>query len=158
MGAGSLTSWPTGEVKTKIAFCCFHDWGVSLLVDQKISIGLARLNHSNIVIRTRVRTGGATNASNVIDHHLTAALGAMNSPGGTTNHTNRINTMHARIRNNVVFMLSAMTHKPGITTMAISTGMNAFIASSTPIAINEHSRGSIDKAILHRKLNEICIG
>src|SRR6266571_7514202 len=93
------TSARTGRaaelIDAEIAFGSLHDRSAADFIEDEKAGVVSRLHHLDVVIRATVRAGRAANAGIIVDHDLTLERFAMDRASGTTDHTDRVNAVHA---------------------------------------------------------------
>ena len=83
MGAGALAGRATHLFNAQIALGCFENRLQVRIHDQRSSF-VANFNHSNRIVWAVIEASFATDASNRINHHFTAAQARREAPGQKT--------------------------------------------------------------------------
>lgn len=149
MGTGTLASGASGMICTEIAFGGLEDRLSTLVVENDRSFSISHFGHTNIVVRTAVRTGRTPDAGQVVDPYDAGLCIAANRSRGATNHADGIDAMHTGISNHVGAMRMPMTNKAGIIVMRGSARPHAVVASRTSIEVDDHGILAVDESMLH---------
>lgn len=84
-------------LNAEIALGGFNDRGSSVLIEDEGPLGRANFHHTNIVVRTTVRTRRTTDAGEIVDQDIPRFFIPSNGTRRTTNHAHGVSAMHARI-------------------------------------------------------------
>jgi hypothetical protein len=105
-----LTSRSTWLIDTQITFCRLCYRRIRLWIEDHIAIFIAHFDHSDIVVGAVAGTGHAPDTRGIVNHNLPRVGIATNGTRWATNHTNRINTMHAGVCDHKMIEDAPMTN------------------------------------------------
>ena len=140
----------TGDlVGAQVAFGRFLNRLVGGLIVKWLALGIARGDHLNVVVRATVGAGGATDAGQVIDYHPAVGRIPMNGAGGTANHANGIQAMHAGVGDHESVIHLPVADEPRIIVMRGGAGPHTIIAARAAVQINDHGGRAVDQPLIH---------
>jgi hypothetical protein len=96
--AGVLARGPGTDSVAQIAFARLKDRELSLAIECESPTAIRALDHDDVFVGTTLRTGLAADARIRIDGNDTRLRIPADRTCRTTDHTNRILAMHARVR------------------------------------------------------------
>src|SRR5438477_3387236 len=155
MRTSAHTSRATQLIDAKIAFGSLHDWSASHFIEDEKAGMISRLHHLNVVIRTTVRAGRAANAGVIIDHNLTLKRFAMDRTSGATDHTDRIDAVHACVRHHNAIHLPSMTDESRVVIVSRRASTHTIVTASAAIQVDQHRRAAVNCAVVHKKLQHV---
>ena len=142
-----MTGGPARLIEAQIAFGRLDDRLFGVLVDDETPVLVADFDHTDVIVGAICGAGGATDAGIVVDHHLPALGIAVDGAGRAPNHANRIDAMHARVGDHVVFECPAVADETRIVVMALGAGLDAGVAAHAAVEVDKHGRGAHDEAV-----------
>src|SRR5947207_15854039 len=84
-------------IGAEIALSIFLNRQMGELIVKELAAGVAGINHLDVAVRATVSAEAATDAGQIVDEHLAVARIAVNRAGGTTNHADWVQAVHAGI-------------------------------------------------------------
>ena len=100
--------------------------------------------HPDIVIRAIIGTGAATDAGDVVDHHLTRRFPG-NRPRRAADHAHRIRTVHAGIGDHKAAKRRPVQNKAGVVLVGLRAPADTIAASDAAIVVGDHGGGAVNE-------------
>src|ERR1700731_3864069 len=153
------TSAHTGRaaelIDAEIAFGSLHDRSAGHFIEDERAGAISRLHHLDVVIRATVRAGRAANAGVIVDHNLTLERFAMDRTSGTTDHTNRINAVHAGVRDHNAIHLPPMADESWVVIVSRRASAHTIVTAGAAIQVDQHRRRAVNCSVVHEKLQHV---
>ena len=144
-------------VDAQIAFRCPPHRSVSCLVEHEVSLRVADIDHADVVIRAAAGAHATANTGVVVDDDFTSGLIAMYGGGRTTDHADRVRTVHASIGDHHVTKDGAMANETRIVVVGGGTRPDTFVTVNAALQIDHHRSGAVDESLLDEKLEQIVV-
>ena len=153
MRTGPLAGRAAELTLAEVALCRFVYWCTGLIVSEYGSFRITHWNHSYIVVRAGIGAGGTADAT-VIVYLDDAFERPVDGACRTTDHTDRVLTLHACICDHVVIVNRSVTNESRVIVVSAGAGTHTFVTSRAAIKINHHGGGAIDKSSFDEMLEQ----
>lgn len=158
MRAGFLTRGPTRSIDAEVALGSFLDRLAVVNVDDRQALWRIDSDHLYVLVRATICTGRTANTSLVVDCDSSRFGVASNCAGGTTNHANGVQTMHAGVGDHPLIVNFTGAIESRVVVMGGGARPNAIIAPSASIEIDDHGVRAVDESFFNQELKQPRIG
>jgi hypothetical protein len=124
------------------------DWHLSLTIDKSSTSLVADLHHDNILVRAALRADFATDTGLRVDRDHTAFRVASDRSGGTADHANWVNAVHAGLSELKRTELRTVAYESGIALMRSRASSYTIVATRTAFGVDQQCLSTVHESII----------